>query len=173
MYALRKDEVSVLKQMRRENEAAVAAQRELELNRAVERKKLVRDQQKEASARKLAEQSVASHKMKDTRDSRRDELDEDSIVHLQAYSSLAEEEERLIKSLQKWQSVQEEAFEQLDSVLGKSRGASRGGSNLGSRVGSRPVSRQLGAGSRQGGMSPAAAYTPRAQPPAAQEAVAE
>ena len=38
-------------------------------------------------------------------------------AHLSAYSSLADEEQRLIASLQKWQAVQEDAFTQLDGVL--------------------------------------------------------
>ena len=85
-------------------------------------------------------------KLKDSRESKRQELDDDALTHLTAYSSLAEEEQRLIASLQKWQAVQEEAFEQLDGVLGASRAASR--------VGSRPSSRQ----------APASGVSPRLVP---------
>ena len=106
MYSLRKDEVQVLKQMRQENEAAVKQQRELELQRAVERRRTVREHQKAASQRKAAEQSIAMSRLKDSRESRRQELDLDASSHLTAYSSLAEEEQRLIESLQKWQKVQ-------------------------------------------------------------------
>ena len=74
MYSLRKDEVQVLKQMRQENEAAVKQQRELELQRAVERRRTVREHQKAASQRKAAEQSIAMSRLKDTRESRRQEL---------------------------------------------------------------------------------------------------
>ena len=142
MYALRKDEVQVLKHMRRENEQAVQAQRELELQRAVERKNIVREHQRLGSQRKQAEQAVQLSKLKEAREGKRQELDEDALTHLSAYSSLAEEEQRLIASLQKWQSVQEEAFEQLDTVLGASKTSSQFGSRAGSaRPGSRPVSR--------------------------------
>lgn len=133
MYALRKDEVAVLKHMRRENEGAVQAQRELEHQRAVERKNIVREHQRAGLQRKQAEQAVQLSKLKDSRESKRQELDDDALSHLTAYSSLADEEQRLIASLQKWQSVQEEAFEQLDSVLGASRHASRAASRGGSR----------------------------------------
>jgi hypothetical protein len=132
MYSLRKDEVAVLKHMRRENETAVQAQRELERQRAVERKNIVREHQRAGLQRKQAEQAVQLSKLKESRESKRQELDDDALSHLTAYSSLADEEQRLIASLQKWQSVQEEAFEQLDSVLGASRAASRGGSRPGS-----------------------------------------
>jgi 3-methyladenine DNA glycosylase Tag len=157
MYAMRKDEVQVLKQMRRENEAAMQAQRDLEMQRAVERKNIVRNHQKSAAQRKQAEQAVALARSKDSRESRRQDLDDEASSHLQAYSSLAEEEQRLIQSLQKWQSVQEDAFDHLDSVLGASKGASRAAS----RAGSRPVSRHLSSrgGSGTGGISP------RAPPP--------
>lgn len=140
MYALRKDEVAVLKHMRRENESAVQAQRELEHQRAVERKNIVREHQRAGLQRKQAEQAVQLSKLKESRESKRQELDDDALSHLTAYSSLAEEEQRLIASLQKWQSVQEEAFEQLDSVLGASRHASRAAS----RGGTRPDSKQAG-----------------------------
>ena len=83
--------------------------------------------------RKQAEQAVQLSKLKESRESKRQELDDDALSHLTAYSSLADEEQRLIASLQKWQSVQEEAFEQLDSVLGASRHASRAASRGGSR----------------------------------------
>ena len=56
MYSLRKDEVSVLKKMREENEKAVQAQRELEHQRAKERKEMVLNSQKAAQARKEEEQ---------------------------------------------------------------------------------------------------------------------
>ena len=62
------------------------------------------------------------------RDQKREELDDDALSHLEAYSSLAEEEKRLIESLQKWQSVQDDAFTQLDGVVTSSKGGARGGS---------------------------------------------
>ena len=68
--------------------------------------------------------------IKKKRDQKREELDDDALSHLEAYSSLAEEERRLIASLQKWQSVQDDAFTQLDGVM------------TGSKRGSRPTSRQ-------------------------------
>jgi hypothetical protein len=143
MYSLRKDEVAVLKHMRRENETAVQAQRELERQRAVERKNIVREHQRAGLQRKQAEQAVQLSKLKESRESKRQELDDDALSHLTAYSSLADEEQRLIASLQKWQSVQEEAFEQLDSVLGASRAASRGGSRPGSTQGGSASPRTL------------------------------
>ena len=104
----------------------------VERQRAVERKNIVREHQRAGLQRKQAEQAVQLSKLKESRESKRQELDDDALSHLTAYSSLADEEQRLIASLQKWQSVQEEAFEQLDSVLGASRAASRGGSRPGS-----------------------------------------
>ena len=166
MYSLRKDEVQVLKHMRRENEGAVQAQRELEHQRAVERKNIVREHQKNGMQRKQAEQAVQLSKLKDAREGKRQELDEDALTHLTAYSSLADEEQRLIQSLQKWQTVQEEAFEQLDGVLGASKAASR----VGSRFSSRPVSRQ--APPALGGMSPRS-LTPHPPPGAAPPRVEE
>ena len=56
---------------------------------------------------------------------------------LQAYSNLAAEEQRLLASLQQWQSVQDEAITQLDSVLATTQGSAR----FGRTSSSRPVSR--------------------------------
>ena len=140
MFAVRKEEVAVLKQMRSENEAAIDAQKNLELQRAQERKKLLREHQREASERKAKEQEAMSSELRAKRESKRQELDGDAVAHLDAYSALAKEEARLIASLQKWHAVQDDAFKQLDGVLGTTgRLSSRLGSSRGS---SRPVSRQ-------------------------------
>jgi hypothetical protein len=55
-----------------------------------------------------------------------------AMTHLQTYSSLEEEEKRLLESLTKWQHIQSEAMEQLDSTLS-------GGSRAPSRPGTRQV----------------------------------
>ncbi len=68
--------------------AAVHAQRDLELQRAVERKNIVREHQKLGSQRKEAEKEVQLAKLKESRESKREELDEDALTHLTAYSSL-------------------------------------------------------------------------------------
>ena len=179
MYTLRQDEVKVLKQMRRENESAVAAQRELESSRAVERKNIVREHQREAQVRKAKEQArqrliqrpmqcgrlycawlrcmhgchlmpsvhvyatqeVALAHLKSKRETKRQALDDDALSHLNTYSSLAEEEQRLLDSLQKWTAVQDEAYGQLDGVLGST--GSHLGSRIGSRASSRPISRSF------------------------------
>ena len=183
LYSIKKDEVSVLRQMRRENEAAVAQQRQLEHERAVERKAVVREHHSEALARKAKEREIALTKLAKDREAKRQELDEDAMNHLsvrrhcrctaaavaaaaaaahtrctppapplcigavsrarpcararQTYDALAEEEQRLIASLQKWKTTQSEAIEQLDgltSAAASTRNFSRGST-------SRPVSR--------------------------------
>ena len=53
------------------------------------------------------------------REDKREELDVDAQSHLEAYSALAQEEQRLLASLSKWQTVQDDAFTQLDTVIGK------------------------------------------------------
>ena len=108
MFALRRDEVSVLKQMRKENESAVKEHREMERQRAVERKQLVVASHKAASERKQAEGEALKSRLQVARAERQQEVDADAMTHLKHYSSLAEEEQRLIASLTKWQSIQNE-----------------------------------------------------------------
>ena len=134
MFSLKKQEVKVLKLMRHENESAVQSMRDLEHQRAVERKNVVRMSHQEAKERKKVEEVAALEKLRYSRESKRQELDEDAMVHYKAYNSLAEEEQKLIDSLRKWNTVQDKAFEQLDSVLATGGGA-------GSRPSSRPSSR--------------------------------
>ena len=125
MWSLRKDEVKVLRQMRDGNEEAIAQQKEMERQRAVERKQVVRESQAVAVERRQRENDALRSKLKVRREEKRQELDSDAIGHLRAYSSLAEEEERLIASLAKWSTLQNQAHEQLDSVLQSSRASSR------------------------------------------------
>lgn len=146
MYSMRKEEVSVLKQMRSENERAVQEQRALEYERAKERKQVVRSSQKEALGRKFQEQQKAVEENRRKREQARQELDDDALSHLEAYTGLAAEEQRLIASLQKWQDVQDDAFTQLDGVMSGSGKA---------RHGSRPVSR-----STAGALTPREPATP-------------
>uniref|UniRef100_A0A7S2E324 Uncharacterized protein n=1 Tax=Haptolina brevifila TaxID=156173 RepID=A0A7S2E324_9EUKA len=134
VHSLKQDEVKVLKLMRHENEEAVMQQREMERNRALARKKVVRDSQRFATERKQMENEALLQRLKEKREEKRQQVDADSMVHLEAYSSLAEEEQKLIESLAKWNRIQTDAHEQLDTVLSNSKAASR--------AASRPVTRQ-------------------------------
>lgn len=155
MYALRKDEVSTLRQMSRENDQMVRQQKDLELERAVARKTTVREHQRQAIERKVIEQKAMREKAARDRDEKKHELDADAMTHIGAYKSLAEEEARLLASLEKWNSVQGEAYEQLDGVLASSK--------ANSRLSSRPVSRSTAAGALGDA-------SPRAEPLPADEA---
>ena len=139
MYAMRKDEVQVLRQMRRENEQAVQAQKDLEQQRANERKAIVSESKRQASERKKIEQEAHQEGIRKRREASKTSVDTTATADVAAYQDLAKEEERLLASLQKWQQVQDEAFTQLDGVLGASRASSR----MGSRASSRPVSRGM------------------------------
>jgi len=145
MYALRQDEVKVLKMMRFENEEAAAQHREMERERALERKNVVRESQKAAAERKQREGEALRSRLKVNREAKRQELDADAMSHLNAYSSLAEEEARLVESLAKWNTLQTDAQGHLEQTLGASRASSR------------PVSRGALAPSSMSPRTPAAA----------------
>lgn len=125
MYSLKKDEVSVLRQMSRENEMAVREHKDLELGRAVARKQTVREHERQAKDRRAIEESAARERATQERASKKKALDEDSYAHVNAYRSLADEEQKLLASLAKWNSVQDEAYTQLDDVLASSKAFSR------------------------------------------------
>lgn len=130
IMALRQDEVKVLKQMREENEAAAAQHREMERQRNNERKNVVRESLHGAAERKKREAEAMRARLKVNREAARQALDTDAMSHLKAYSSLELEEKRLLESLSKWTSLQDEAQLHLEGSLGMSR------------VNSRPNSRQ-------------------------------
>jgi len=134
MHALKQDEVKVLKQMRHENEEAVMQHKEMERNRAVGRKNVVRESQRLATERKQLENEALLHRLKEKREEKRQEVDADSMLHLGAYTSLAEEEQKLIESLAKWNRIQNDAHEQLDSVLSHSKATSRASSRQQARL---------------------------------------
>jgi len=134
MHALKHDEVKVLKSMRHENEDAVFQQREMERQRAVERKSIVQMSQAAAMQRKQAENEALRQRLREKREEKRQEVDQDAMSHLNAYSSLAEEEQRLIASLAKWNQIQTDAHEQLEGVVANSKASSRAASRPSSRA---------------------------------------
>ena len=121
---MRKEEVSVLRQMRRENEEAVVAQRNMEHARCVARKQIVRQHQQEAQERKSKEREVALRKLKEERHKAQSVLDDDTGHSLRHYNDLAAEEARLLKSLEACQKEQQDAYSQLESVVGRPSTAS-------------------------------------------------
>lgn len=120
MVQLRQDEVKVLKQMSRETEEAVVQHREMERQRAAERRAFVRESHKAAAERKQIEQDAMRTRIAVNREQKRQELDADAMRHLGAYSSLAEEEARLLESLSKWNELQSDAQSHLENTLGAS-----------------------------------------------------
>ena len=122
---------------------------------------MVRDSAASIRARRGQEEAARRQRQLESREARRQEIDHDTSTHLYAYSALAEEEKRLLQSLEKWSSMYEEAQGQLDGVLSLSNRAAS----------SRPVSRQDVQRYESSGLSPraptpAAAGAPEAATPA-------
>lgn len=121
---MRKEEVSVLRQMRRENEEAVIAQRNMEHARCVARKEIVKQQQAAAAERKAKERETALTKLKEERRQAQEILDADANASLRHYQDLAAEEQRLLASLEACQKQQQQAYVQLEGVVGRPSTAS-------------------------------------------------
>jgi hypothetical protein len=77
MYAKRKEEVSLLRRMRQENESAVAAQRELESSRAVARRMSIAEHKSAVRDQKVRLQALQLDQTKKLREAKRQEVDED------------------------------------------------------------------------------------------------
>lgn len=121
---MRKEEVSVLRQMRRENEEAVIAQRNMEHARCVARKEIVKQQQAAAAERKAKERETALTKLKEERRQAQEILDADANASIRHYQDLAAEEQRLLASLEACQKQQQQAYVQLEGVVGRPSTAS-------------------------------------------------
>ena len=98
---MRKEEVAVLRQMRRENEEAVVAQRNMEHARCVARKQIVKQHQAAAQERKAKEREIALKRLKEERAKTQHLLDDDADQSLKHYNDMAAEEQRLLKSLER------------------------------------------------------------------------
>ena len=114
---MRKEEVSVLRQMRRENEEAVVAQRNMEHQRCVARKQSVKAHQNDAAERRNRERELALRKLQEQRQNARSVLDDDTGASMRHYQDLANEEQQLLKSLAACQEEQQMAYVQLESVV--------------------------------------------------------
>uniref|UniRef100_A0A7S4ES94 Uncharacterized protein n=1 Tax=Chrysotila carterae TaxID=13221 RepID=A0A7S4ES94_CHRCT len=110
LKSMRKDEVSVLRQMRKENEEAVAAQRNLEHARVVARKQLVQEQQRAAQIRKAQERQRQLQKLREERERQQAEIDEDAQMTMQRYAEMVEMEKRLTEELER------KKYEQVSSA---------------------------------------------------------
>jgi len=117
VHQMRKEEVNMLRQMRRENEEAVQAQRELERQRCIARKEFVQSEQRVAQQRKTAEKEAALKKLRDEREHRRELIHDDASAQMRVYADMAEEERRLVSSLEACQKDQEDAYHSLESTL--------------------------------------------------------
>ena len=130
LHHMRKEEVSVLRQMKRENEEAVITQRNMEHARCVARKEIVKQQQAAAAERKAREREAALAKLKEERQQAQHLLGEDASNSIRHYQDLAAEEQRLLASLDACQKEQQQAYGQLENVVGRPSTASeitRGG----------------------------------------------
>eukprot|EP00908_Phaeocystis_cordata_P019565 Transcript_31099.p1 GENE.Transcript_31099~~Transcript_31099.p1 ORF type:complete len:257 (+),score=101.98 Transcript_31099:54-824(+) len=114
---MRKEEVAVLRQMRRENEEAVVAQRNMEHARCVARKQVVKQHAEEAAARRNKERQLALKQLQAQRAQAQTVLDDDTGNSMRHYQDLAAEEQRLLKSLEMCQQEQQDAYAQLEQVV--------------------------------------------------------
>ena len=107
----------MLRQMRRENEEAVQAQRDLERQRCIARKEYVQSEQRLAQQRKAAEKEAALKKLRDEREHQREQIHDDATAQMRQFAEMAEEERRLVGSLEHCQKDQEDAYRSLEQVL--------------------------------------------------------
>ena len=121
MAHMRREEVKVLRQMRHENEGAVQAQRAFEHGRAVQRKAMVKEQQRLAAERKAKEREAALTRLKAEREAKQSLLGKDASDQVRDFERMQEEERRLIASLQATQAQQQAAYSQLEGVLGSAQ----------------------------------------------------
>ena len=98
-------------------------QRDVEHARCVARKKFVLEQQRAAQDRKAKERGAALLRVREQREAKREQVHDDTTVQLHKYAALAEEERRLVESLQGWRQEQQEAFHQLETVLVRDSGS--------------------------------------------------
>jgi hypothetical protein len=109
-------QAAALKQLKCEQEDAVTAQRNIEHARCVARKQLVREQQRAAQERKAMERQAALAKIREQREAKRREEESATGLQLRKFSTLAEEERRLIESLQGWRQEQQQVLRKLEGV---------------------------------------------------------
>lgn len=121
MAHMRREEVKVLRQMRHENEGAVQAQRAFEHGRAVQRKAMVKEQQRLAAERKAKEREAALTRLKAEREAKQSLLGKDASDQVRDFERMQEEERRLIASLQATQAQQQAAYSELEGVLGSAQ----------------------------------------------------
>lgn len=121
MAHMRREEVKVLRQMRHENEGAVQAQRAFEHGRAVQRKAMVKEQQRLAAERKAKEREAALTRLKAEREAKQSLLGKDASDQVRDFERMEEEERRLIASLQATQAQQQAAYSELEGVLGSAQ----------------------------------------------------
>ena len=121
MAHMRREEVKVLRQMRHENEGAVQAQRAFEHGRAVQRKAMVKEQQRLAAERKAKEREAALTRLKAEREAKQSLLGKDASDQVRDLERMEEEERRLIASLQATQAQQQAAYSELEGVLGSAQ----------------------------------------------------
>ena len=114
-------EVKVLRPMRHENEGAVQAQRAFEHGRAVQRKAMVKEQQRLAAERKAKEREAALTRLKAEREAKQSLLGKDASDQVRDFERMQEEERRLIASLQATQAQQQAAYSELEGVLGSAQ----------------------------------------------------
>lgn len=81
------------------------------------RKQLVREQQRAAQERKTRERKAALAKIREQREAKRQETESATTLQLQKFSTLAEEERRLVESLQGWRQEQQHVLRQLEGVV--------------------------------------------------------
>ena len=118
---MRKEEVSVMRQVRREKEEAVVSHRNMELARCVARKAAVKRQQNEVAMRCSRERELQFKQLQEQRRQARTVLNDDTGASMRQYHDLAIQELSLLKSLavcQKQQMEQQQmAYAQLEAVV--------------------------------------------------------
>jgi len=116
-------QAAALKLAKRENEDAVTTHRNEEHARCVARKQFVLEQQRAAQERKAQDRQTALFRVREQREAKREQVYDDTTTQLHKFAALAEEERRLVESLQGWRSEQQQAFSRLETVLVRNSGA--------------------------------------------------
>ena len=97
------------------------AQRAFEHGRAVQRKAMVKEQQRLAAERKAKEREAALTRLKAEREAKQSLLGKDASDQVRDFERMQEEERRLIASLQATQAQQQAAYSELEGVLGSAQ----------------------------------------------------
>lgn len=113
----KREEVSARKQMRNQNESAVAHFRHIEHQKAINCRGVVREQKRLAQERKSQEREMHLAHLRSQAEDKRDTTERERMLREQEMIKMEKMEMDLIKSLTQCQEEQKQAYEELEATL--------------------------------------------------------